>query len=66
MASDTSPAPSPPERPKSISRKKKSASQTEVLERAYAGKSKTYCLLFVSIFCFCYEPFGCHAFLSVM
>lgn len=36
MASDTSPAPSPPERPKSISRKKKSASQTEVLERAYA------------------------------
>ncbi|XP_024396791.1 homeobox-DDT domain protein RLT1 isoform X1 [Physcomitrium patens] len=41
MASDgssphTSPAPSPPEKPKGISRKKKSASQTEVLERAYA------------------------------
>lgn len=43
MASDdtsprTSPVPSPPEKPKGAPRKKKSASQTEVLERAYAGK----------------------------
>lgn len=55
MASDgssphTSPAPSPPEKPKGISRKKKSASQTEVLERAYAGKVNAHeyrgCIVF--------------------
>ena len=42
MASDdTSPVPSPGKQ-KGISRKKKSASQTEFLEKAYAGKDKVF------------------------
>jgi len=67
MASDdtstrTSPAPLPPEKPMGISRKKKSASQTEVLERAYAGKCQGSRMPSDTLF-FCLKNFhsGCTA-----
>lgn len=54
MASDDtspglSPKPQSPEKPKGVSRKKKSASQTEVLERAYACKICYICPIILRV-----------------